>query len=309
MKNFLLVIVLLIAGSLRAIDDMIPYLLVHLDNIETYDVDCFEDQVILHNKNYIFIYSIFNPWQPRPEAVFLSSNRIEDVNILGDNQLYVCSHEASNTISSVDTLAYPGRIYFTNNIIGDKITREGSILYVADRFRGIDIIDIGKGGMREIKSTFSEKWGIRDFYAEYPYLYALNDFGLVTVNISNLQFPISMGINYEIANATVMAKNGDIIWIGAEKQLLALNVADLDHPRLVNQFRLSNDIQDMEIKDDRLFLALGRGGVKILGIKNPFRVMDLNTIYPARSVYDVALSKELVFLALGKDGWMIYEYK
>ncbi|MGC9362730.1 MAG: hypothetical protein ACP5F3_07370, partial [Candidatus Syntrophosphaera sp.] len=138
---------------------------------------------------------------------------------------------------------------------------------------------------------------------------ALNDFGLVTVDISDLQFPISLGINYEIANAKVMAKNDDVIWIGADKQLLAINVSDLDHPRLINQFRLSNDIQDMEIKDDRLFLALGKGGVKILGIANPFRVMDLNTIYPARSVYDIALDKDLVFLALGKDGWMIYEYR
>lgn len=309
MRNTLLIILLLIAGSLGAIDDKYPHLLAHMKNVQPMNVDCFDDQLILRSQHYLWIHSIFNPWQPRLEAVFISPARIEDVNMLGENQLYVCTQEASNTVASVDTLDYPGRIYFTNDILGDKITREGSMLYVADRFKGIDIIDIGKGGMREIKSTFSEKWGIRDFIAQYPYLYALNDFGLVTVDISDLQFPISLGVNYEITEAEYLAKNGDILWIAAGKRLLAINIADLERPRLINQFRLTNDIEDMEIKDDRLFLAMGRGGVKILGVENPLRVEDLNTIYPAQSVYDIALSKDFIFLALGNDGWMIYEYR
>ncbi len=310
MKHFVLILLLLAAVALPAIDDRIPNLLVHMQNIQPFNVDCNEDQVILRNQNYLWIHSLFNPWQPRLEAVFLSSTQIEDVNILGDNQLYICSREAANIITPVDTLAYPGRIYFTNQIIGDRVTREGSMLYVADRFRGIDIMDIGKGGMREIKSTFSEKWGIRDFIAQYPYLYALNDFGLVTVDISDQQFPISLGINYEIADATLLAKNGNIIWIGAGKRLLAINAEDMNKPKLINQFRLSNDIQDLEIKDDRLFIALGKGGVKILGIRNPLKVEDLRTIYPTTaSVYDVALAKDLIFLALGRDGWMVYDYR
>ncbi len=310
MRYFVLLLLLLASVALPAIDDRIPNLLVHMQNIQPFNVECSEDQVILRNQNYLWIHSLFNPWQPRLEAVFLSSTQIEDVNILGDNQLYICSREAANIITPVDTLAYPGRIYFTNQIIGDRVTREGSMLYIADRFRGIDIMDIGKGGMREIKSTFSEKWGIRDFIAQYPYLYALNDFGLVTVDISDQQFPISLGINYEITDATLLAKNGNIIWIGAGKRLLAINAEDMNKPKLINQFRLSNDIQDLEVKDDRLFIALGKGGVKILNIRNPLKVEDLRTIYPTTaSVYDVALARDLIFLALGRDGWMVYDYR
>ena len=309
MRKALFAVLLLAVTALGAIDDRIPYQLAHLKNIQPYNVDFSEDQVILRSQNYIWIHSLFNPWSPRLEGVFLSSSRIEDINVLGGNQLYICSQDAANVVTSIDTLSSPGRIYFTNYMIGDKITREGSMLYVADRFRGIDIIDIGKGGMREIKSTFSEKWGIRDFVAQYPYLFALNDFGLVTVDITDLQFPVSKGVNYEITDATQMVKNGSIIWIGAGKRLLAINIEDLSGPRLITQFRLSNDIQDMEVKDNRLFLALGMGGVKILDVANPLRVEDLNTIYPAYAVYDVALDKDLIFLALGKDGWMVYEYR
>ncbi len=309
MKTTLIVILVILIGTLGAIDDKYLHQLAHMKNIQPYNVDCSDGQVLLRNQNYLWINSVFNPWQPRLEAVFLSSSIIEDVNVLGNNQLYICSHEPANNVTTVDTLAQPGRIYFTNNIIGDRMTREGSMLYVADRFRGIDIINIGKGGMREIKSTFSEKWGIRDFAAIYPYLYALNDFGLVTVDVTDQQFPVSLGVNYEITDATVLAKNGDIIWIGAGKKLLAINTADLSHPKLINQFYLSNNIVDMEIKDDRLFLALGLGGVKILGVHNPLKIEDLNQFYPANTVYDIALEDDLIFLALGKDGWMIFEYR
>jgi len=308
-KTLLLLLMATIMVFSYAIDDRIPHPIAHLKNIQPYNVDYQQDLVLLRNQNFIWIYSIFNPWSPRLEAVFTSSALIEDLNLLGDNQLYVCSEEPSNTISSVDTLSYPGKIFFTNPVIGNKIAREGSLLYVADRLRGIDIIDIGKGGMRELKSTFSEKWGIRDLWAEYPYIYALNDFGLVTIDISDLQFPISLGVNYEIADATVLAKNGNIIWIGAGKKLLAINAADMKHPRLINLMNLSNEIQDLEIYNDRLFVALGQGGVKIYGIKNPLKIEDLNTLYPAVAVYDIALGNDLIFLALGKDGWMIYEYR
>ena len=310
MKNtLLLVLALLVCVSAAAIDYRIPQLLAHMKAPQPYNVDFQEGQVILSNQNYVWIHSIFNPWSPRLEAVFSSQYIIEDVNMLGGNQLYVCSQEPANLVASVDTLSYPGTIYFTTTIPGNRITREGSMLYVADRFRGIDIIDIGKGGMREIKSTFSEKWGIRDFIAEYPYLWALNDFGLVTVDINDLQFPVSMGVNYEISDATEMVKNGDIIWLGAGKKLLAINAADMNHPRLIFQTRLSNDIRDLEIKDNLLFIALGQGGVKILEVTNPIRVEDLRTIIPYFEVFDVALDGDLIFLALGKDGWMIYEYR
>lgn len=310
MKKLFLLALLLVCAALNGIDDRFLHQIVTVPNIPAYSVDFSEDQVILHNQNYIWVYSIFNPWQPKPEAVFLSAAMIEDVNVMGGNYLFVCSQEPSNTIANVDTLETWTRVYFPNHILGDRITREGSVIYVADRYRGIDIIDIGKGGMREILSTFSEKWGIRDFVAQYPYLYALNDFGLVTVDVSDQQFPISLGVNYQINNAKVLRKNGDTLWIGADKDLLAINISDLSRPRLINQFRLSNEILDLEIKDDRLFIALGKGGIKILGVRNPLKIVDLNTIYTTgATVYDIALDKDYVFFALGKDGWVVYEYR
>jgi hypothetical protein len=39
------------------------------------------------------------------------------------------------------------------------------------------------------------------------------------------------------------------------------------------------------------------------------KIQDLNTINPPFTVYDIALEEDYIFVALGKDGWMIYEYR
>lgn len=304
-----IIIMLVLISALSAIDDKYLYQLAHVRSNPANSIMVSEKQVFTRNQNQIWIHSTFNPWQPRVEASFLSAAQIEDVNVLGDMQIYISTREPANVIVPVDSLNSYGRIYFINHIPGDKLTREGATLYVADRFKGIDIINIGTGGLREVLSTFSEKWGVRDFIARYPYLYALNDFGLVTVDISDMQFPLSMGTNYQIYDAKVLRKNGDVLWIGAGKNLMAISIRDMNNPVVINQFRLSNDITDMEIANDRLFIAQGRGGVKILDIRNPLRINDINTINTNFTVYDVAIEGDLILLALGRDGWMIYEYR
>lgn len=300
---------MILLTMLSAVDDKYLYQLAHVKSNPANAVMVSEKQVFTRTQNQIWIHSTFNPWQPRVEASFISGAQIEDVNVLGDVQIYVSTREPANVIVSVDSLNSYGRIYFINHIPGDKLTREGATLYVADRFKGIDIINIGTGGMREVLSTFSEKWGVRDFLARYPYIYALNDFGLVTVDITDQQFPLSLGTNYQIYDAKVLRKNGDVLWIGAGKNLMAISIRDINNPVVINQFRMSNDITDMEIANDRLFIAQGRGGVKILDIENPLRINDLNTINTNFTVYDVAVEGELILLALGRDGWMIYEYR
>ena len=310
MKTLLIsVLVVCIGITCFAVDNRFLYPLGTVKNVQAFSIDVEAGQVLVRNQNRIWVYTTFNAWQPRLEAAFISVNPIEDVNFLGGNHIYISSNEPTNTIVSVDSLNQFGKLIFTNTVIGDRLTREGATLYVADRYRGIDIINVGRGGANDLISNFSEKWGIRDFVAQFPYLYALNDFGLVTVDISDLSNPISLATNYQINEASKIVKHGDYLYIGAEKNLLVISVRDVEKPILVSQFRFSNEIQGLAIKDNRLFIAQGRGGVKILSVENPSKLEDLNTFYPPYPVYDIALENDYIFIAMGKDGWMIYEYR
>ena len=310
MKSLILIILILsFTLGIGAVDNRFLYPLGQIKGVEANRIQVADSQVLTHNLSQLWVYSTFNVWQPRLEASYYSQYRIEDVNFQAGNRIYLSSHEPANNVSPIDSLNMYGRIYFIDTVIGDKLTREGSTLYVADRFRGIDIIDIGGGVSSELIANFSEKWGIKDFVATYPYLYALNDFGFVTVDISNQNFPLSIATNYQIPDATKLVKYGEYIYVAAGKEILVLSVRDPENPILVTQMPFFNVIQALAVKDNRLFVALGKGGVKILDISVPNRISDMNTFYPPAAAIDIALGNDYIYIAMGKDGWMIYEYR
>ncbi len=308
-KYFVLLGLILLIVSAHCLDRRFINFIAHIRGVEANRIRVIDQNLLVNSSHRVWIYSLFNIWSPRLETSYYSVYSIEDLDLIGNRHLYICSREPTNSVVEIDSLNQFGKILFPYTITGDRITREGSLLYVADRFKGIDIMDIGSGGNRELKSTFSEKWGIVDFIAQYPYLYALNDFGLVTVDISEIPFPISLGTNYEIINATRIRKNGDIAWIGAQKLLIAINIRDLSRPVLVNQYRFPYDIHDIEIKDNRIFVTLGIGGIRILDIRNPSRIDELNWINTPHPVFDVALHDDYILVALGREGWVIYHYR
>src|SRR5690554_939379 len=163
MKSLLFALVLVVlCSSLTAIDNRFVYPLGQVRGVNAQKIYVSDTQVLIRDSQDLLIYSTFNAWQPRLEAGFRSEFRMEDVNFQAGNIVYVSSQEASNTVSQIDSLSQLGRIFFINTVIGDKMSREGSTLYVADRYRGIDIINIGRGGTSEHLANFSEKWGIKD---------------------------------------------------------------------------------------------------------------------------------------------------
>lgn len=310
MKHSLICFTLLcICLSAFAMDTRFLHQLVHIKNVQAFSITQDHDLIYTRNQNQIWVYSIFNAWQPKLETGFFSPFPIEDIATHSGNYLYVATREPTNQVVLVDSLNTSSKIFFPYAITGDKLTREGATLYVADRFRGIDIVNIGGGSLREIVSTFSEKWGIRDFQAAYPYIFALNDFGLVAVDITDQANPRSIATNYQLADATCLVKNNNTLWVGAGKNLYGFNVYDPENPILISQLRMTNEILKLKVKDNRLYIALGRGGVKIIEISNPLKTEDLNTINLNVPVYDLTLANDYIFLALGREGWMIYEYR
>jgi hypothetical protein len=308
-KTLLLILLLCMFAHALAVDNRFVFPLAQVKSSQAYTIAVEAGNVLVRNQYQMWIYSTFNAWQPRLEASFASLHPIEDVNMQAGNYLYVSSHEPTNTVTTIDSLSLYGKLFFTNTVIGDKMTREGATLYVADRYRGIDIIDVGRGGANDLIASFAEKWGIRDFIAEYPYIYALNDFGVVTVDVSQQNFPISIATNYQIANATRIKKDREYLFVAAGKELQVISVRDVNRPTLVAQVRLASDVQGMAIKDQRLFLALGQGGIKIFDISVPNRLQEINTFYPPFAAFDVALENDFIYVAMGREGWIIYEYR
>ena len=124
-RRLLSILCLLICLSIFAIDNKFLHQLAYIKTSQAYSIRFAEDLVYTNNQNYIWVYSIFNAWQPKMEAAFFSPNPIEDIETLTGKYLYVASNEPTNQVILIDSLYTGSRIFFPQSIVGDKLTREG----------------------------------------------------------------------------------------------------------------------------------------------------------------------------------------
>jgi len=312
MKKHRLVLVILLAVlaiSLQGFDSKFIRVISQTKAPVANGIKLNDQYAYVYNDWYLYVYSLKNLWAPQIETGFINTFPTTDVLSLDYSHIFVCTHEPTNELTEIDTLNTFGRIYFAQRLICDKAKREGAMLYTTSTTNGLEIYDISKGITPQKISSFSEKWGIRDFEAQYPLIHALNDFGYVNIDISNLENPHTNGTNYEIIEGSVISVNRNIAWIGARSTLLAVDVTYPDKPVIINRYRFSSDINDIKARGDEIFVALNASGLKILDISNPKRIVEKNN-YPFKTALKaVAVQGDNIFLAAGAAGWIILEYR
>ena len=111
-RIFLSAICLLICLSAFAIDNKFLYQLAYVKSSQAYSIQFDNDLLYTNSHNYIWIYSIFNAWQPKLEAAYFSTFPIEDVETLAGKYIYVASSEPTNQVILVDSLYTGSRIFF-----------------------------------------------------------------------------------------------------------------------------------------------------------------------------------------------------
>lgn len=273
------------------------------------NIKVLDQYVYINNDWNLYIYSVKNIWNPILETAFSSSFPITDVLNLDYNHIFICSHEPTNEITEIDSLNLYGRIYFIQSLTCNKARREGPLLYTTHRDNGMEISDISKGVMPQKLSSFSEKWGIIDLEAKYPVVHALNDFGYVNIDVSDLAYPKTNGYNYEIVDGTVLCVNRNIVWVGAGSTLLAIEVTYPDKPVIINRYRFSSEINDIKAKGDELFVALKTTGLRILDISNTKFIVEKNSFYLKTGINSIAIDGDNIYLGAGNQGWYLIEYR
>jgi len=305
----LTVFILLIISQLNGIDDKFIRLVYESKIPVAYNIKTDERHIYIFNDWYLYIYSYVNIWNPAIETAFQTTFPMTDVLNLGSNQIFICSPEPTIEITELDSLNKFGRIYFARRLLCNKAKREGALLYTSHAENGIEMFELGKGITPLKISSFSEKWGIIDFDAKYPYLHALNDFGYVNIGIEDLTNPKANGTNYDIVEGTVLCLNRNIVWVGARSTLLAVDITYPDNPVIINRYRFAYDINAIKAKGNELYVALKTSGLKILNISNPKKITEKNSFYLRTGINALALEDDYIFIAAGVQGWFILEYR
>lgn len=305
----MIVLISLIAISLHGVDNKFIRVIAQTKAPVANGIKVIDQYAYVYNDWYLYVYSLKNIWAPQIETGFMATFPITDVLNLDYNHIFVCTHEPTNDITEIDTMNTFGRIYFAQRLVCDKAKREGALLYTTSTDNGLQIFDIGKSVLPQSISKFSEKWGIIDLEAKYPLVHALNDFGYVNIDITDLAQPRSNGTNYEFVDGTVLSVNRNIAWIGAGSTLIAMDITYPDKPVIINRYRFSYTINDIKARGDEIFVALNSSGLKILNIANPKNIIEKNN-YPFKTALrSIAVDGDNIYLGAGNAGWIILEYR
>lgn len=312
MKKLIIIFFILILLSLNLsalIDHKFIHVLYHNKLPVANNIKVTDQNVLIFNDWYLYIYSFSNIWNPAIETGYSSTYPITDVESTEDRHIYICSLEPTNYITEMDSLNTMGRIYFAQKLLGSRIRREGTMLYTSHPDNGLEIYDISKGVAPQRVTAYSEDWGILDLEARYPVIHALNDFGYVYVSIRDLTQPRTLGFNYEIVEGTVLSVNRNIVWVGAGQTLLAIEITYPENPVIVNRYRFNSEINALKAHGNELFVGLKTSGLRILDITNTRNIREKNSFYLRNGVNSIDLSEDYIFLGAGTQGWYILEYR
>jgi hypothetical protein len=208
-----------------------------------------------------------------------------------------------------DTLKTTGRIFRTQIFPGTNAARQGSTMYVADADTGLEIVELGHGSMGRVISYFHEFLGLKTLDVKWPMIYALNKFGLVIINATDLSNPVAKGTNYQMIDAKCIAVKDTTALIGTKNSLVIMSIKNPDKPIIISQTPYPYAVQNIRIRGTDAFICLGKGGLKILDVSHPKRPIETNSYKGKDRILDVAFSDEYVYAADGKGGIRILLYR
>ena len=92
-----------------------------------------------------------------------------------------------------------------------------------------------------------------------------------------------------------------LVWALADSSLLALRPAG-DSLERVGSLALGGPARRLSLQGDRMAVALGEGGVRLLDVRDPAAPRELAAWRGTRYVYDVSLAGSRLYAASGVDG-------
>ena len=104
-------------------------------------------------------------------------------------------------------------------------------------------------------------------------------------------------------NATAVAISGTLAYAGFDSRLLVLDISDPVAPGLVAEMVLTpNDIRDITLQGDYLYVASNNGGLRIISVSTPTSPVEVGYTTAITPVRSVAVSGDYAYVAGGNLG-------
>jgi len=274
-------------------------------------------EIVEHNNNILsvssgnelFVYSMFDIYNFTLNGAYTFDESINDIEILTSKKVVIALNSVVSTKSRIDSLVTLGRSIEVRAYNGNQIVQDGTLLYLAHADNGLTIYDMGTNLSNIIISNYHNDWGLNTLAVKWPLLYAGNDHGVATINLSNINHPMPFGQNYSIFSCDKVAVYDDLLFAVSNR---TLNIMDISVPGKIKEGEVlyfPYTIRNIKIHGDELFVTLGEGGLEIYRI-NPDRTVSNSTSYnDGYYLYDVAFYQDYIFMLSRDKKLRIFQYR
>jgi hypothetical protein len=265
----------------------------------------YDDELIVNSGDSIFYYDVFSKAFPILKGIYRSDKSIDDLLLIKKDEFLIASESVAVEISKADSLnkAYPeARI---KSVLGSTLSREGSMVYIGNSDTGLYIEDIRRGSI----SQYHDSYGLIDVYTQWPYIYALNRYGLVIIDINDVYFPKQIADNYNILKPGCLSVSGSKCVVGTDKEIIFLSVSNSGQPKIVSRQRVAYPVEAVQIVNEEVYVVLGRGGLKIYDLSNLKNPREIDSYDTPGQALDVFVDTNYIYVADGDKGVVILKYE
>jgi hypothetical protein len=168
----------------------------------------------------------------------------------------------------------------------------------------------------ELKHTNQLNWGIETIFPYKDKLFVGSNAGMYIFDNSRPEAPVLLSVFEHARACDPVVVNGNTAYVtlrngnecnGFINQLDVVDIENVLKPRLIKSYPMENP-HGLSVYDDRVYLAEGVHGFKVLDVANPEKINTITQVKENHSYDMISLSKEVLFM-IGDDGFYLYDVK
>jgi hypothetical protein len=157
-------------------------------------------------------------------------------------------------------------------------------------------------------------WGIETIFPYKDKLFVGSNAGMYIFDNARPEAPVLLSVFEHARACDPVVVHGNTAYVtlrngnecnGFINQLDIVDIENVLKPKLIKSYPKQNP-HGLSVYDDRVYLAEGVHGFKVLDVKNPVNVKTLAEVKGNHSYDMISLSKEVLFM-VGDDGFYLYD--
>ena len=196
-----------------------------------------------------------------------------------------------------------------------RFTVVNDYLYVVDQST-LKSYSVTNPNNPELKHTNQLNWGIETIFPYKDKLFVGSNAGMYIFDNSRPEAPVLLSVFEHARACDPVVVSGNTAYVtlrngnecnGFINQLDIVDIENVLKPRLIKSYPMENP-HGLSVYDDRVYLAEGIHGFKVLDVANPEKINTITQVKENHSYDMISLSKEVLFM-IGDDGFYMYDVK